>query len=62
MGQFETAKTIWDYLVSQGWSKTAVAGLLGTCNQKVALLPTDGRATLSEICLWIRTSAMDTSI
>lgn len=38
MGQFETAKTIWDYLVSQGWSKTAVAGLLGNMQSESGII------------------------
>lgn len=38
MGQLETAKTIWKYLVSQGWSRTAVAVLLGNMQSESSII------------------------
>ncbi|EOH92048.1 hypothetical protein UAO_00588, partial [Enterococcus villorum ATCC 700913] len=38
MGQLETAKTIWNYLVGQGWSKNAVAALLGNMQSESSII------------------------
>lgn len=39
MGQLETATQIWKYLVGCGWSKTAVAGMLGNMQSESSLIP-----------------------
>ena len=38
MGQQETAKQIWDYLVGRGWSKQAVAGMLGNMQSESGII------------------------
>ncbi|EPI03671.1 hypothetical protein D920_00292, partial [Enterococcus faecalis 13-SD-W-01] len=38
MGQLETAKTIWKYLIGQGWSKNAVAALLGNMQSESSII------------------------
>lgn len=39
MGQKETATQIWNYLVGCGWSKTAVAALLGNMQSESGIIP-----------------------
>ena len=38
MGQQETAKQIWDYMTSNGWSKQAVAALLGNMQSESGII------------------------
>ncbi|WP_223804579.1 phage tail tip lysozyme [Lactococcus protaetiae] len=39
LGQQETAKQIWDYLTSRGWSKQSVAALLGNMQSESGIIP-----------------------
>lgn len=39
MGQREVAKQVWDFLVSRGWTKQSVAGILGNIQSESSLNP-----------------------
>lgn len=39
MGQREVAKQVWDFLVSRGWTKQSVAGILGNIQSESGLNP-----------------------
>ncbi|WP_241546205.1 phage tail tip lysozyme [Enterococcus villorum] len=38
MGQYETAKQVWDYLTKNGWLKTAVAAVLGNMQSESGII------------------------
>lgn len=38
MGQHETAKQIWDFFITKGWSKEAIAGMLGNMQSESEIM------------------------